>query len=412
MASLKYIERDLEAEIGKYVESREIIAVVGPRQCGKTTMINKMLDEEETKGKVVERVSFDDQKILGVFERDVDSFIDLHVRGKDMLFIDEIHYSKESGRRLKYIYDTCWTKIIISGSSAPEMSIYSLKYLVGRILTFTLHTFSFREFLRCREPSMLGVFERGDYKGDITARLNRHLEEYILFGGFPRVALAEGKDEKRKLLDGIVNTYLLREIREILDISEDYKLLDLLKSLSLQTGNIINYNELSALTGYSYAGLKRYLNILEKTFICSLLRPFFSNKRTELVKNPKVYFLDAGFRNACIGNFSTERTDKGSMYENFVFSELARMGERVKFWNTKSAAEVDFVAEKEGKAVPIEVKSRLGARKITKSYGSFISKYSPERGYFLSLDSEGREKIKGCTVIFLPFVKFSSLGKI
>ncbi len=399
----------METEIEKYMGSKEMLAVVGPRQCGKTTMINRILDREEAKGKIVSRVSFDDQKVLGVFERDIDSFVEIHVKGKDILFIDEVQYSKESGKRLKYMHDSLKTKVIISGSSVPEMSIYSLKYLVGRILTFTLQPFSFREFLSFKEPSLLDVFDKAAYKKDIKDRLGKHLEEYILFGGFPRVVLAKDRDEKRKLLGAVLNTYILREIREILDISEDYRLLDLMKSLSLQTGNIVNYNELSTLTGYSYVELKKYLNILEKTFICALIRPFFTNKRTELVKNPKVYFFDTGFRNACIDNFSTERTDKGSLHENFVFAELAKKGESVKFWNTKSGAEVDFVVEKGGKTIPIEVKSRLGGGKVTKSYDSFIGKYAPERGYIVSLDFEGRRKVKACEVSFVPLVKFPSL---
>jgi uncharacterized protein len=409
---MEYVEREMEAEIGKYMSDREMLAVVGPRQCGKTTMINRMLDKEEAKGKTVSRVSFDDQKVLGVFERDIDSFIETCVKGKDFLFIDEVQYSKEGGKRLKYMHDSLKTKIIISGSSAPEMSIYSLKYLVGRILVFTLHPFSFREFLRCREPSLLGVFDKGTYKEDVTELLSKRLEEYILFGGFPGVVLAEDREKKKKMLESILNVYLLREIREILDISEDYRLLALLKSLSLQTGNIVSYNELSTLTGYSYVELKKYLNVLEKTFICSLVRPFFSNKRTELVKNPKVYFIDTGFRNACIDNFSAERTDKGSLYENFVFAELAKRGEKVKFWNSKSGAEVDFVAEKDGKVVPIEVKSRLREWNVTKSYDSFIAKYSPEKGYILSQNFEGRKKVGACEVRFLPFVKFSSIAAL
>ncbi len=407
-----YVKRDMEAEIEKYMKEKEILSVVGPRQCGKTTMINMILDRQEKKGKVVERLSFDDQKVLSVFERDVDSFAEMHIKGKDILFIDEVHYSKESGKRLKYIYDKFGTKMIISGSSAPEMSIYSLKYLVGRILTFTLFPFSFREFLRYKEPSIMGTFERGAYKDTITERLNRHLEEYLTFGGFPRVVISEGEEEKKRILGGIMNTYLLREIREILDISEDYKLMDLLKSLSLQIGNIINYNELSTLTGYSYLELKKYLNVLEKTFICSFVRPFFTNKRTEIVKNPKVYFFDTGFRNACIDNFSKERADKGSIYEDFIFTELSRRGENAKFWNTKSSAEMDFVIEKEGGLIPIEVKTKTKEGKITKSYDSFISKYSPKRGYLLSLDLEGKKRIGDCDIRFLPFVKFSSLEKI
>ena len=213
-------------------------------------------------------------------------------------------------------------------------------------------------------------------------------------------------DEKKKILENIYNTYLLKEIREVLGLSEDYHLINILKSLSLQIGEIINYNELSQLSGYNYYDLRKYLNILEKTYICGFIKPFFSNKRTELVKNPKVYFYDLGFRNVCIDNFSEERTDIGNIYENFIYSELIKKEKNIKFWNTKSKAEVDFIIEKEGKIIPIEIKSNIASEKITKSYASFIEKYKPKGGYFLSLQFEGKNKMKDPNIKFFPFVKF------
>ena len=138
---MRYIERELESEMKKYLNVKEIIAVVGTRQCGKTTLINKLLDEIEKKGKKIKRVSFDNVKELTIFENDIDSFIDLNVKKFDYLFIDEVHYSKEGGKKLKYIYDNYNIKVIISGSSAPEISIQSLKHLVGRIFLFYLYHF-------------------------------------------------------------------------------------------------------------------------------------------------------------------------------------------------------------------------------------------------------------------------------
>ena len=404
---MAYIERELESEISKYIKSREIIAVVGARQCGKTTLVDNILGKLKKQGKKISSVSFDNQKILQLFENDVDSFINLHVKGFDILFIDEVHYSKDSGKKLKYIYDNFGTKIFISGSSAAEISIHSLKYLVGRIFTFTLYPFSFKEFLKAKNTRLAGLYESGEYKDGIVKELNSHMKEFLLYGGYPRVVLAETREEKRKVLESIFNTYLLKEIREILDLGEDYHLISLLKALSLQIGNIINYNELSQLTGYSYHELKKHLNILEKTYVCSPIRPFFTNKRTELVKNPKVYFFDTGFRNICIDNFSEERSDMGSLYENFIFSELVKKNKQLKFWNTKSNAEVDFIMEKHGKAIPIEIKANINEAKITKSFDSFIKKYNPENGHFLSLTFEGKRKINGCVIDFSPFVKFS-----
>ena len=401
----KYIERDLEKEIKKYLGSKEILAIVGPRRCGKTTTSEMILKSQ--KGKI-NKISFDNLKILRLFEEDIDAFIEEHIKGYDFVFIDEVQYSKDSGKKLKYIYDTSWTKIIISGSSAAEISIQSLKYLVGRIFIFNLYPFSFKEFIRAKEKNLEKYLGKKDLSNIILERLNKHLEEYTLYGGYPRVVLSRSKEEKKKILEGIFNTYLLKEIKEILDLSDDYKLLNLMKALSLQIGNILNYNELSKITGFSYLDLKKYLNILEKTFILKQVRPYFTNKRTEIVKTPKVYFFDLGFRNIIINNFQKERTDLGSIYENFVFEELTVKGINPKYWNTKSNAEVDFILEKQGKLIPVEVKLNIYEKKLTKSFRSFIEKYSPKKGYFLSKSFSGVIRKNKTTVRFVPFVSLGS----
>lgn len=400
-----YVERNLEKDLLRYIDSKEIIAVIGARQCGKTTLINNLLEKQKNRKKI-ETINFDNQKILQLFETDIDSFIELHVKSFDILFIDEVHYSKNSGKKLKYIYDNFDIKIFISGSSAAEISINSLKYLVGRILIFTLYTFSFNEFIKAKNTKLTKLYESKKYKKEIIKELNKLLNEFILYGGYPRVVLAKNKDEKIKILENIFNTYLLKEIKEILDLSENHHLITLLKSLSLQVGNILNYNELSQLTGYSYHDLKKYLNILEKTYICSLIKPFFKNKRTELTKNPKIYFFDTGFRNISIDNFSKERSDMGSLYENFIFTELSKKNKKIKFWNSKSGAEVDFIVEEGRLTIPIEIKTNIKEAKTTKSFKSFVKKYSPKKGYFMSLEFEGKTKINDCKVNFIPFVKF------
>ncbi len=402
---MTYIKRDIEEEINKYLHTKEIIAVVGSRQCGKTTLIENILKNLEKKSRKISKVSFDSVKELQLFENDIDSFIELYVKGFDFLFIDEVQYSKASGKKLKYIYDSSKIKIFISGSSAVELSIQSSKYLVGRIFVFTLYNFSFKEFLRAKNKKILPVYEKGKFKKEITSELNKYLKEFILYGGYPRVVLADNNQERQTILKNIYNTYLLKEIKEILALSSDYKLINLIKALSLQIGSILNYNELSNITGFSYKELLKYLNILEKTFICSQIKPFFTNKRTELVKSPKIYFYDLGFRNISIDNFSRERADIGNMHENLIFSELAKNNIFPKYWHTKSGAEIDFIVEKENKLIPIEVKSTLSTEKLPKSLYSFIEKYKPKKGFITSLDFESKKKNNGCTIIFVPFSK-------
>ena len=109
-----YYKRNLEAEIKKYLSVKEIIAIVGVRQCGKTTLMKKLASDLSNKNKI-NFISFDDISILRLFEEDLQSFIQIHVEPYHFLFIDEIQYSPESGKKLKYISDHCEIKIIISG---------------------------------------------------------------------------------------------------------------------------------------------------------------------------------------------------------------------------------------------------------------------------------------------------------
>lgn len=311
---------------------------------------------------------------------------------------------------MKYIYDHFEIKIIISGSSAPEIAVQSLKYLVGRIFSFVLYPFSFREFLNVKNENVLTTYDSGSYKRSMTDKFNQYLREFLLYGGFPRVVIAESMDEKRTILKNIYNTYLLREIRETFQIADNLKVVKLIKLLGLQIGNLINLNELSNESGIRLAELKNILNVLESTYILSFAHPYFTNKRTELVKSPKAYFVDSGFRNVCLDNFSDSFVSVGENLEQFVFSEFQKRNVTLKYWRTKSQAEVDFVWDK-FEIIPIEIKSSLKSPKISRSFHSFLSKYKCKNAYILSENLEEQIRLESTVKMhFLPWVKVNRIG--
>ncbi|MBI5332341.1 MAG: ATP-binding protein [Candidatus Aenigmarchaeota archaeon] len=377
-----YIKRILERDIRRYLDKREIIAVIGPRQSGKTTLLRQIFSE--LKNAVF--LDFEDRETLELFNDDIKSFIDLYVKKHDYLFIDEFQYAKDGGKQLKYIYDSQNIKILISGSSATSLSIQSIKYLVGRIFVFYLYPFSFEEYLNYKEPKLYSIYLKRKPTKPIIERIIPYFNEFCVFGGYPRVILAKDNEEKETVLKNIYNTYFLKEIKEILNIPDDHRLSKLIHALALQIGNIINYNELSSITGFNYKELLNYMNVLEKTFISRKSQPFHTNKRTELVKSPKIFFIDNGFRNVVIKNFMAVgmRTDKGMLYENFIATELIKKNVDIKYWRTKSKAEVDFVIESKGRIIPLEIKSELNRAKFTPSFISFIEKYKPKKALIFS----------------------------
>ncbi len=398
-----YIKRDLEDKILKFLNDKEIIAVIGPRQSGKTTLIKHILSFQ--KDKKIKEITFDNLFDLELFENDIDGFIELNVKNYDILFIDEIQYSKESGKKLKYIYDTQKIKIIISGSSSIDISIESIKHLVGRIIVFILYPFNFYEFLLSKDENLADIYSKGKFSKTILETLLKYLEEFLTFGGYPRVVIENDHEKKKILLKNIFNTFVMREVKELFSIKNDFKIFNLIKVLSHQEGNLISFEEIATISEINRNTLKEYLNILEKSFLIKFIQPFYTNKRLEIIKSPKMYFIDPGIRNI-INNFSSL---EGSKYENFIFTELLKKDINLKYWRTKSKAEIDFIMEKDDKFTPIEIKSKINKPKISKSIYSFIAKYSPENVYILSKNFSNMIQINSTNINFMTYFEFLNL---
>ena len=414
-----YIHRELEEKIAPFLKMREVLAILGPRQAGKTTFLEYLTKELQQEKKKVKFITFEKRTDLDLFNASIEDFKAL-IEDYDCVIIDEFQYAKEGGKALKYLYDTTKVKYIISGSSSLELTFQTGKYMVGRMIDFILAPFSFREFLAAKDKDMCRILERKKFNdlfqfnnrsgfgAEVNRRLIRLLEEYALFGGYPAVVLSKTLEEKRKTLENITEKYILRDIKDLLRLATDDELWRLEKFLAGQIGNMVRYEELSLSSGLSRQEVKKHLNILEKTYILSLIRPFFTNRRIELVKNQKVYFDDLGLCNASINDFRplTARNDTGAIMENYAFQLLKKLyGENIKFWRTKSKAEVDFVIEQEGQAYPVEVKYS-SKRIVGKSLYSFIEKFKPPIAIVLTKDYVGEEKAGKTIIKFIPLSYF------
>lgn len=409
-----YIHREIEKEIKPFLKRKEILAIVGPRQVGKTTFLQYLFSKLK-KTKRVEFLTFEKESELALFER-IEDFKQYY-KDFQILIIDEFHYAKDGGKKLKYLFDTTKTKFIISGSSSLELTFETGKYLVGRLFKFLLFPFSLGEFLSYKNKQLFlllssrfgNIFTKKfdpkeSFGREINSRLEKYFQEYLIFGGYPAQVLARTKKEKIKILESILENYLLKDIKALLNLKTHRELLKISEFLATQIGGLLNLKELSNCSNLPYNEVVEHLKILEETFIVNLLRPFFTNPRTELTKTPKVYFSDLGFKNYLLSDFKefSKRNDRGQLVENSVFSALKRrkLG-KINFWRTKSKAEVDFILQKGREIIPIEVKYS-SSPSIGKSFYSFIEKFSPEKGYILTQGFSGIRKIKNCQVNFIP----------
>lgn len=416
-----YIQRQLENKIAPFLKRKEAIAIIGPRQAGKTTFIGHLGGKLKKDKKKVKFITFERKNDLDLFQDSIEDFKDLISRYQCVI-IDEFQCAKDGGQKLKYLYDTTKIKFIISGSSLLELTFQTGKYMVGRMLDFKLFPFSFREFLSFKDKELYDLVEsrigkssilnfniKNGFGEQINKKLFLELEKYIIYGGYPAVVLSKTDSEKQKILESILENYLLKDVSSLLKLSTEDELVRLSKFLALQIGNIIKYEELSSAAGLPYREIIKHLNILEKTFIIKLIKPFFTNKRTELTKNPKNYFIDLGLRNYLLADFRfiKDRNDAGAMMKNYAYNMLSNLNiaPNLKYWRTKSKAEVDFVTEMEQDVYPIEIKY-TSERVVGKSFYSFIDKFKPKTGIILTKDYLAEEKIKNTKVKFIPLSYF------
>lgn len=412
---MEYIPRELEKTIKPFLKRKEILAIVGARQVGKTTFLEHLFSDFKKQKKKAEFLTFERKNDLALFEN-IEDFKDYY-KDSEVLIIDEFHYAKEGGKKLKYLFDTTKTKFIISGSSSLELTFETGRYLVGRMFKFLLYPFSFREFLLSKDKKLFKLLEnrfgnifsqnlnsKQPFGDEINSRIQKFFEEYLIWGGYPAVVLAKSKEEKIKILESILENYLLRDIGALLNLKTKGEIIKIVEFLSTQVGNLLNYQELSKVSNLKYGVVIKHLEILRNTFLVAILKPFYKNTRTELVKIPKVYFLDNGLRNYLISDFReiNKRNDLGQLAENCAFSLLQRKNlGKINFWRTKSKAEVDFLIQKEREIIPIEIKYS-SSPVIGKSLFSFIEKFSPKCCYILTRGFWDIKKIKKTNIYFVP----------
>jgi len=408
-----HIKREIEEKVFLWMKEREIIAIIGPRQSGKTTMIERIKERALRQGSYDEDhivfITFEDEIERLKFESDPSGYIQEYLYDKrpHLFLLDEVQNIENAGKALKLIFDRFHDRIkfVMTGSSGTDLRDIG-SFLVGRAVFFELYPFDFGEFLLAKDERLhkyyiehrldpLGPFKEG--RPMKLGKLHPLLEEYMMFGGFPRIVLMDDVGKKKVLLKQLVTLYIEKDILKVHGASFRNDALRVVQYLAYNCCGLLNKDVVSSELGIDKKKVAETIEILEGSFVIRRLRPYFKNLTTELRKMNKVYFIDNGMRNVLAEDFIYSR-DKGLWLENHVFSELCRKDAKLKFWRTTAKAEVDFIY---GDSVPVEVKS---SSRITRSLTSFISTYQPKRTIVINYDEYCRTNMGGTELVYLPAV--------
>ncbi len=351
-------------EIESAFKSLSIVVLIGARQVGKTTIMQNYKYDNKTL-----KLNGQNPEVAKIFQKysNILSYvkINLNYQLDGYLLIDEFQFISGISTMMKLLVDeNTKLKIIVTGSSSLEILKNVEESLAGRVRVINVYSLSFSEFVKFKDKNTFSELNKYNINTpDVIAnkQLKYYLIDFLTYGGMPRVALAQKENEKKKLLNDMYQTYLLKDVKAYVKNEDSVGFNTLLRLLAAQISNLVNINELSKLSGLSYKKAQEYIYLLEQMFIIKLVEPYSNNTKKTITKMKKVFFYDIGMRNIIYNSFNDIhiRTDNGAVFENFVYLEILKSMQAttiVNFYRTNDNAEIDFILNDMKTLMSIEVK--------------------------------------------------------
>jgi len=333
---MPYIPRNLESSVTRYLKLFPVVGVTGPRQSGKSTMLQHLV------GGRYRYVSFDDLSMVDQFHSDPERFMGIYT---ERVIFDEVQRVPQIFNYIKLSVDRdrkSYGKFIVTGSSQFAFMKRVSESLAGRIGLLALLPFQFNEIPRkLQEPSLF----QGSYPELVMRKYEGSFEWYTSY----------------------MDTYLTRDVRDVREIGDIRDFRRFVQMLASRVSQILNMSDIARDIGVSVPTIKKWISVLEASYIIFLLPPFYNNLGKRIVKSPKIYFYDTGLVSYLTGIRNKELFEQGPMYgplfENYVISEIhkkemhIRAGAELFYYRTSNGAEVDLIIDRKTERQHVEIKT-------------------------------------------------------
>jgi len=381
-----YITRHMEQIVMRLNTQYPAILVTGPRQVGKTTMLEHLMELE---GRGRTKVTLDDLNERELAKTDPKMFFQLH---KPPLLIDEVQYAPELFPYIKMLVDQrhepgdFW----LTGSQLFRMMEGVQESLAGRVALLHLSPLAQSELMGCADaPFQLELDALSARQRERTVFDTPEMYRRIFTGGMP--ALAAGVYQDAAIFySSYIDTYMERDVRRLSSHIDSLKFLRFLRAAAARTGQQVNFKGIADDAGIDQATAKNWLNILEALGIVFLLQPYSNNVLKRTVSTPKLYFYDTGL--VCyLTRWSSPETAmegamSGALLETYAVAEIVKsyqnagMEPFLYYYRDADAKEIDLIMERDGKLFPVEIKKMAApAKKLTKVF-DLIDKSPLQRG--------------------------------
>jgi uncharacterized protein len=355
----QFFERFSTERVAIALADTPVVMLIGPRQCGKTTLVRQFVDKER------EYVTLDDDTVLEAARSDPAGFI----RGFDLVTIDEVQRAPELLRAIKRSVDSDRRagRFLLTGSAniltLPQVS----ESLAGRMEIVNLMPIS-RAEIAGKKPVFLKTAFTGKLVKPGKAMIGDELVHAVLVGGYPEMLRRENSRRRQTWARDYVKAIVQRDVRDIAEVEKLDQLPRLLQVLAHHSGQLTNFTQIGGQLGIDDKTTRKYTGILEQLFLVHRVSPWFRNHLKRLIKTPKLHFLDSGLLAALLGltaeQIAKDRSTFGALLETFVFSEVVKEtawsdeSYTLHHYRDKDQDEVDILVEDErGAMVGIEVKA-------------------------------------------------------
>ncbi len=401
----KPLLRYLNTKINRLVAKRYSCLILGPRQVGKTTLVQNILKNVKNKIEYFlqnpstrQEIEADPSKII----RQAEAF-----GGKPVIFVDEAQKAPEVFDSAQFLIDKKEASFVLTGSSARKLKRSGVNLLPGRIKRFYLDPLLWGE---------LGLLEKGSIADlaikNINKKINYSFEDSLIFGSLPGIVMLP-KEDRRDFLKSYAEIYLEEEIRAEALSRKIGAFSRFLELAAAESGTSPNLTKLSNESGVSQPSIKEFYRVLEDTLVMERVDPYLKNSRKRILSSPRYYFFDIGVRNSLARlplDENAINAQKGTLFEHAVILEIIRRirilnkNYKVCFWRTSGGAEVDCIIDLGNTVIPIEIKaSKFVALSELKGLKIFLSDYEKiaKLGYVITM-SERKEKLAE-NIIALPW---------
>ena len=381
---MKYYRRSIEQVINKYKEQFPILLLTGPRQVGKSTLFKELFREE------YKYFSLDDPILKEQIVNDPRLFLK---NNPEKLIIDEVQYAPSIFPYLKMKVDENREDgmYLMTGSQAFVLMKNVSETLAGRVGILELQGISLREQfdIEFNSPFIPNDEYIAEREKKITEYTN--LWQRIHRGYMPELIFNDRK-KWEFFYSSYVQTYIERDVRDLINISDESKFLKFMISLASRSGELLNYGAVANEVGISNETVKRWVSVLRTSRIIYLLEPYYNNHLKRVIKTPKIYFMDVGLL-AYLTKWPTPETlangaKAGNIFETFIISEIVKsylnagiINPPLYFYRDKDKKEIDLIIEEAEKIYPIEIKMSASPNKeMAKNFSVLKRKIDKEIG--------------------------------